>query len=760
MLFDRLVIHDKGAPCLRSRRQSTFLQDTIRTPVNSLEKTRQYSLPDWLVLRGFLPYIPYIVLLLSLSMSLLLWRLYDNSLKTQAELIFQSRAEELRDRIFKALQMNEQILRGAQGLFDASGAVTRDEWRRYVATLKLGENYPGIQGVGFTQWLTPGELPAHLEKIRSEGFPEYAINPEGKRDSYTSIVYLEPFDWRNQRAFGFDMFSEPIRRAAMEKARDSGAAAIAATIILIQETDKDRQNGMLMYMPVYRHDVPVDTIQARRTALSGFVYSPMRATDFIRASLGEMPTDIGFELFSSTAGEGESLLFSSAMISGGTLEPEYRPDYQREMRFDAFNRSWRISFVTLPGFSGKNYRVTSYAALGGGILISILLTMISLLLFSAQAKAAAAARLHQENEERYRAYFNLPRVGTAMTSPEKGWIEVNQHLCEILGYSENELTRLTWSELTYPADLEADLTLFQKVLNGKIDSYSLDKRFIRKDGEIVWTSLSVHCVRKAAGDVDYLIAHLEDITKRKRAEEEVETLNAALAARAVDLERVNRELEAFSYSVSHDLRKPLTVINGYVQILQDLCGRDLNDDCRGHLQEIANGALRMNDLIDILLNFSQVNSKDLNRETVDLSAIARIVASDLALSGPERFVDFKIGHDITASGDAKLLQIVLENLLGNAWKYTAIRKEAVIEFGVTKVAGETACFIRDNGTGFDMAHADKIFIPFQRLPGADKYKGHGIGLGTVERIIKRHGGRVWAEGTPGQGATFYFTLPG
>jgi len=249
-----------------------------------------------------------------------------------------------------------------------------------------------------------------------------------------------------------------------------------------------------------------------------------------------------------------------------------------------------------------------------------------------------------------------------------------------------------------------------------------------------------------------------DITERRRAEEEIKRLNADLAARAAELEIANRELEAFNYTVAHDLRKPLTVVNGYCQALGELCGSKLDEACNGYLREAYEGTLRMNRLIDALLNFSRLAHVEPRRESVDLSAMAHLVAAELKLAEPERRVGFQIADGVSVDGDAALLRIVLDNLLGNAWKYTSTREEAVIEFGMTEIDGHPACFIRDNGAGFDMEYAEKLFIPFQRLPGAEECKGFGIGLATVERIIRRHGGKIWAEGEPDKGATFWFTL--
>ncbi|KAF0220450.1 MAG: PAS/PAC sensor signal transduction histidine [Geobacteraceae bacterium] len=491
----------------------------------------------------------------------------------------------------------------------------------------------------------------------------------------------------------------------------------------------------------------------------------------------------------------------------------------------------------------------------------------------------------RESEERFRATFNQAAVGIGHVTPDGRWLRINQKYCDIVGYTEEELKALTVRDITHPDDMETSMKHFQLLLEGKLGNYSLEKRYIRKDGSTVWVNLTASVVSDADGNPRFAVGVVEDITprkraeealrfsearyralfrdnpimivtldadltmlsvnptcasqlgyttdelegqpvlrlfheddrpavteqlrmclqnpnqvyrwqfrktrkdgrlvwveeiaqavydlngllnvlvvcqditERKRAEEEIEILNSNLAARASELESANSELEAFNYAVSHDLRRPLTNINSYCQVIRELCGGNLDESCRGYIEQIYAGTLSMNQLIDALLNFSLMARKELHRELVDLSGIARAAAAELAQAAPERRVTFRIAEGIMSSGDSNLLQVVLENLLGNAWKYTSVREEAIIEFGVAEIGGKPACFVRDNGPGFGMADADKLFIAFQRLPGAEEFTGHGIGLATVERIIRRHGGKVWAEGEPGKGATFYFTLP-
>ena len=280
----------------------------------------------------------------------------------------------------------------------------------------------------------------------------------------------------------------------------------------------------------------------------------------------------------------------------------------------------------------------------------------------------------------------------------------------------------------------------------------------KKNGELYWESASISPIVNDQGEITNFVAVKEDITERKQVFEQIEILNTDLAARAAELEVVNQDLEAFSYTVSHDLRKPLTNINCFCQVIQELFGSSLAKECRDYVRDIYDETVRMDKLIDTILTFSRLNRNPLHPGPVNLSEIAAKVTARLSRAVPERQHEFRIAKGMVAVADYKLLQVVMENLLGNAWKYTGTREKAVIEFGATEADGETAYFVRDNGVGFDMADADKLFTPFERLHGAAEFEGHGIGLATVYRIIQRHGGRIWAEGKKGNGATFYFTL--
>ena len=285
----------------------------------------------------------------------------------------------------------------------------------------------------------------------------------------------------------------------------------------------------------------------------------------------------------------------------------------------------------------------------------------------------------------------------------------------------------------------------------------------RKDGSTFWTSLNAQFYRDDEGNVAGAEGFVRDITERRHAEEEILRLNAELEQRVLErtteLEATNRELESFAYSVSHDLRAPLRALDGFSRILLDDYGSRLDDDGRLYLTRIRAADRHMGALIDALLELSRLNRGELQRERLDISALARSVAEELAEAEPGRTVELTIAEGLEALADRRLARALLANLLGNAWKFTGRHKTARIEVGAVETDGERALYVRDDGAGFDMAYADKLFGAFQRLHVADDFEGLGIGLATVQRIVRRHGGRVWAEGAIEKGATFFVTLP-
>ena len=293
-------------------------------------------------------------------------------------------------------------------------------------------------------------------------------------------------------------------------------------------------------------------------------------------------------------------------------------------------------------------------------------------------------------------------------------------------------------------------------------TYDEQYRITRPDGSIRWIRDRAYPIRDDRGKVYRVTGIAADVTQRKEAEDQIQKLNQELEQRVLQrtaqLETANKELEAFSYSVSHDLRAPLRSIDGFSKALLLGNADQLDEKGKHYLARVRGATQRMEQLIDDLLNLSRVTRGEMRREQVDLGLLAQSVATELKRVYPERAVDFLIAPDLLTEGDTRLLRVLLENLLNNAWKFTSKHSQAKIELGATEMSGRKTFYVRDDGAGFDMNYADKLFAPFQRMHSQKEFDGTGIGLATVQRIIQRHGGHVWAEGAVDEGATFFFQL--
>ena len=499
---------------------------------------------------------------------------------------------------------------------------------------------------------------------------------------------------------------------------------------------------------------------------------------------------------------------------------------------------------------------------------------------------SAATALLEESKRKLEDTFEQGATGMAHSHIDGRWIRVNQTYCDIVGYTKAEMQGMHFSDFTHPQDLARDMKELQRTLDGEISHYSFEKRYIHKQGHTVWVYLTLSLVRTEAGEPDYLIAvvqdisarkateealrtseqllrqahkmaglaswqadiatrrfttvggsheivHLpapeftdeellarthpddrpmvlerwakavkgeqkydveyrlnfdgeerwfsvqaefertaqgkaaralgvtQDVTERKRSEMEIQRLNASLEQRirlrTQALEAAYEELESYSYAVAHDLRSPLRIINGFAQALQE-DNPAMDAESQAHLERIMAASKKMGELIDGLLTLSQFARGDLRREPVDISAVATRLLQEFAATEPQRRVQWRVDPGLHAMGDPPLVEALMQNLLHNAWKYSAQTLQASVRVYAQRRDGKVWFCVSDNGAGFDMARSAKLFQPFQRLHMPNEFSGLGIGLATAKRIVQRHGGEMEAEGSPGEGATFKFTL--
>jgi PAS domain S-box-containing protein len=459
--------------------------------------------------------LPVLVLVVSAALLAGWWRDLEHARERAIEASFQASARRVATKIAERLDTYDTILRGVAGLFAASDEVTRAEFRRYVGELELARAYPGVQGVGFAQLISPGRLPGHVAHMRAEGFPDYDVRPSGDRPLLSSIVLLEPFTGRNLRAFGFDMFSESVRREAMEAARDRGDVATSGRVRLVQETDEDVQPGFLTFHPIFPGGIDPGTVEERRKAIVGWAYSPMRAGDALRGILAGETLPYRLEIFDGAGTDPETLLFES-----GPTVVDAHLTYLVPLAVN--QRSWTLRFTAGPAYVAALWPRSPLLEPAGMVLVTVLLTGLAAALvasYRSRERAMELARALSESEARWRTTFEQAPVGIFTVDAQDRLLQVNRRYCELTGYAREELVGTSRRRIVHPEDLADDARVAARVRSGERDIGTLERRGVRRDGSVFWVDITFSLEPASSGVPGGLIGVADDVTARHEAED-------------------------------------------------------------------------------------------------------------------------------------------------------------------------------------------------------------------------------------------------
>jgi PAS domain S-box-containing protein len=712
-------------------------------------------------------WIPYFVLVVTLLFTSFATYYVAKTVEDKDRIRFENGVQRTQDDIQNRLDTYIAMLRAGSGLFAASDRVSLAEFRAYVDRLELQNRYPGIQGIGFSVRVMPGEKDALVADMHRQGVKNFTLQPEFNRAEFHSIVYLEPLDRRNQAAIGFDMFTEPVRREAMERARDTGAPAASGRVTLVQEIDKQKQPGFLLYVPVYRNRVRLDTVAERQAALRGFIYSPFRADDLLTGIFGtEKYPAVDFEIYDGSNLTPETLLHRSNRnrVSNGTYQPRFRAT--RTM--DVAGRRWTISFASRPELDVASGRsLVPYISVSGLLISFVLFGVTRSQTRARDAAEQAVASLRQseqalrESEERFQAFMNH--------SPAAAWI-TDEH-GRIL-----YLSKTYFRHFKLPTNDAVGKTVFDIYADEFATAFLENIRTVAQTNQVVET---IESAPRPDGTVgDFLVYKFPisdtsgqclvggvavDITERKQAEQEREQLLRREQIARAEAETANRLKDEFLATLSHELRTPLNSMLGWTQLLQT---RKFDEATTTRaLKTIDRNTKALSQLIEDLLDVSRIITGKLR---LTMRAVELVVVIDAAIEAVRSAAEAKEIQIMTVyepsvslvSGDLTRLQQIFWNLVSNAIKFTP--KRGQVEVRLEREGSNAQIIVSDNGQGISADFLPHMFERFRQADGTitRSQGGLGIGLSIVRHLVELHGGSIRAESPGvGQGATFIVTLP-
>jgi PAS domain S-box-containing protein len=695
----------------------------------------------------------WLVFLICLSATILMALQVRETARAKDLIRFNLNVDHLRSDLNRRLATYVAMLRAGAGLLAAEPTLGRDEFRAFVNRIELQPRYPGVQGFGFTRRILPDELNRFTTAQRAQD-PGFHVWPETPRPEYHAIVFLEPLDRRNRAAIGYDMFTEPVRREAMARARDTGVPAASGRVTLVQEIDSDKQAGFLIYVPVYYGgDIPA-TIEARRARLRGFVYSPFRIGDFVRGVFGtEEQPRVGFELYDERI-EPSRLLYRST-----GFDPRAR--FIDQMTLDVAGRTWAVPLTGTPALEDASARSFTPIVLMVGLSISLLLTGLTALQTRARQRLEQSEQqLAQTSQQFQQLADSIPQlVWMARADGRIYWY--NRRWYEYTGTTLEQMQGWGWQRVHDPDSLPRVMDRWKQSLRTG-EPFEMEFPLRSGAGEMRWFLTRVVPMRNAKGEVVQWFGTNTDVQTRREEERRLEDLVQRERALRSEAERVSRIKDEFLATLSHELRTPLNAIIGWVHLLTD---GSLSDDAqRRALSTVNRNARQQARLIDDLLDMSRIVSGKVRLELreVDLNELVDAAVNVVRPAALANKITIDAPPDRTAPpvlGDPERLQQVLWNLLSNAVKFTP--EGGRVQVRLQHDDREVQVIVSDTGIGIDPAFIPHVFDRFRQADGSStrEHGGLGLGLSIVKSLVEMHGGNVHASSEgPGRGATFTITL--
>jgi PAS domain S-box-containing protein len=683
-------------------------------------------------------WIPYFAFLVGIMFTLLICYIIQKAAETKDKQQFDETVIAATYSIDSHMDIYIAILRSVTAFFDIGQVMTKSEFTNYVSSLKLISRYPGIQGIGFSEKILPADLNREVSRLR-QYWPDFHIYPDSIRPEYTSIIYLEPQNPRNRAAIGYDMFSEPVRRMAMEAARDSGQPVASGKVTLVQELDQNKQSGFLIYMPVFAGSNAKNTVEERQHSLLGYVYSPFRCGDLFGSIFSENPPKgLDFRVYDGESINQDHLLYSSD--NGQTNKSVY----SGTQKIYVAGRIWTLVFYTNSAFElslGHKYIPLIFLS---GLGLSLVLFTLTLNLNLARIRAErissdleSSRESLRLNEEKYRTLVDSANDLINIIDHDGNYLYVSPSYLPILGYYPQSLIGKSIFNLVNPEDKRSLQRHLAKLNTGKSDQTRY--RLRHSDGHDIWVDTLRREITDPETSKKVYMGIARDITQQ------------------IELERHKDE---FIGLASHELKTPVTSLKLYAQSLYKHSISHPDPKTQDYVSKINYQIDRLIELIRNMLDVTKLeaNKIQLNFEVFDINRLISETISLVQTATSKHKLVIKGKSPLPVVADRERISQVLTNLLINAVKYSPDADQIITS--VQPGSKSVLISVQDFGRGIPKSDHQMIFNRFYRVDTTDSNKLPGIGLGLYisNEIIKRHKSHIKVDSTPGQGSTFSFKL--